>query len=271
MDDDGFHNWGYYEPMATTFEHSVDLPLMSTVDNNTEPFLLGREPNLMIGSNSSYHMQNQETSIPMDYSWINNMVPPKNNNVMSETAALDLKQFETAFDSSWFEENLVPPLLEDEIIQPNEKRKMESGTATITTTKTTMLQNPKKERDVTNVQHQQQRVKSVKKSIDVVINGEIMDISVLPVPVCTCTGSPQQCYRWGPGGWQSACCTTNISIYPLPMSIKRRARIAGRKMSQGAFKKVLEKLASDGYNFRNAIDLKSHWARHGTNKFVTIR
>jgi hypothetical protein len=42
-------------------------------------------------------------------------------------------------------------------------------------------------------------------------------------------------------------------------------------MSQGAFKKVLEKLAAEGYNFANPIDLRTHWARHGTNKFVTIR
>ncbi|KAL0397220.1 UNVERIFIED_CONTAM: protein BASIC PENTACYSTEINE2 [Sesamum calycinum] len=77
---------------------------------------------------------------------------------------------------------------------------------------------------------------------------------------------------WGSGGWQSACCTTGLSIYPLPMSTKRRgARIAGRKMSIGAFKKVLEKLASEGYNFSNPIDLRSYWAKHGTNKFVTIR
>lgn len=56
------------------------------------------------------------------------------------------------------------------------------------------------------------------------------------------------------------------------MSTKRRgARIAGRKMSIGAFKKVLEKHASEGYNFVNPIDLKTHWAKHGTNKFVTIR
>ncbi|KAL7000760.1 Protein BASIC PENTACYSTEINE2, partial [Sarracenia purpurea var. burkii] len=109
-------------------------------------------------------------------------------------------------------------------------------------------------------------------SMDVVINGIDMDISGIPIPVCSCTGPPQQCYRWGCGGWQSACCTTTISIYPLPMSTKRRgARIAGRKMSQGAFKKVLEKLAAEGYNFSNPIDLRTHWAKHGTNKFVTIR
>lgn len=49
------------------------------------------------------------------------------------------------------------------------------------------------------------------------------------------------------------------------------ARIAGRKMSIGAFKKVLEKLAAEGYNFSNPIDLRTYWAKHGTNKFVTIR
>ncbi|KAK1263965.1 Protein Barley B recombinant [Acorus gramineus] len=106
----------------------------------------------------------------------------------------------------------------------------------------------------------------------VVINGIDLDISGIPTPVCSCTGVPQQCYRWGIGGWQSACCTTSMSVYPLPMSTKRRgARIAGRKMSQGAFKKVLEKLASEGQNLSNPIDLKMHWAKHGTNKFVTIR
>lgn len=117
-----------------------------------------------------------------------------------------------------------------------------------------------------------QRAKATKINIDLVINGVDFDIRGIPIPVCSCTGTTQQCYKWGSGGWQSACCTTMISMYPLPMSAKRRgARIAGRKMSQGAFKKVLEKLACENYNFANAIDLKSHWAKHGTNKFVTIR
>ncbi|CAI9768479.1 unnamed protein product [Fraxinus pennsylvanica] len=116
-----------------------------------------------------------------------------------------------------------------------------------------------------------QRAKTSKKNVDIIINGIDMDISGIPIPICSCTGTPQQCYRWGFGGWQSACCTTTISIYPLPMNTKRRgARIAGRKMSQGAFKKVLEKFASEGYNFANPIDLKMYWAKHGTNKFVII-
>ncbi|KAL0429655.1 UNVERIFIED_CONTAM: protein BASIC PENTACYSTEINE3 [Sesamum radiatum] len=93
------------------------------------------------------------------------------------------------------------------------------------------------------------RARTPKKRAEIVINGVSMDISEIPIPVCSCTGTPQQCYRWGSGGWQSACCTTGLSMYPLPMSTKRRgARIAGRKMSIGAFKKVLEKLASEGYN-----------------------
>lgn len=112
-----------------------------------------------------------------------------------------------------------------------------------------------------------------KKNTEVVINGIDLDIGGIPTPVCTCTGTPQPCYRWGAGGWQSACCTNNLSTYPLPMNSKRRgARIAGRKMSQGAFKKVLEKLTTEGCDLSTVqIDLKSYWAKHGTNKFVTIR
>ncbi|KAJ6672725.1 hypothetical protein OIU85_014007 [Salix viminalis] len=117
-----------------------------------------------------------------------------------------------------------------------------------------------------------QQGRSAKKTVEIMINGISMDISLFPIPVCSCTGTPQQCYRWGCGGWQSACCTTCISVHPLPMSVKRRgARIAGRKMSLGAFKKVLEKLAGEGYDFSSAIDLRTHWAKHGTNKFVTIK
>ncbi|KAL3617613.1 hypothetical protein CASFOL_037934 [Castilleja foliolosa] len=116
------------------------------------------------------------------------------------------------------------------------------------------------------------RARAPKKRADVEINRANMDISHIPPPVCSCTGTPQQCYRWGSSGWQSACCTTGMSMYPLPMSTKRRgARIAGRKMSIGAFKKVLEKLTDEGYDFSSPIDLKSYWAKHGTNKFVTIR
>ncbi|KAH7301277.1 hypothetical protein KP509_23G018600 [Ceratopteris richardii] len=93
-----------------------------------------------------------------------------------------------------------------------------------------------------------------------------------PIPYCSCTGSHQQCYRWGNGGWQSACCTNVLSMYPLPMRpTKRGVRIPGRKISGNAFRKVLHKLATEGYNTSLPIDLKNHWAKHGTNRYVTIK
>ncbi|KAL6582745.1 GAGA binding protein-like [Orobanche minor] len=98
------------------------------------------------------------------------------------------------------------------------------------------------------------------------------DESAMPVPVCTCTGSPQPCYRWGNGGWQSACCTTTISMYPLPqVANKRYSRVGGRKMSGSAFSKLLNRLAAEGYDFSAPLDLKFHWAKHGTNRYSTLR
>ncbi|KAL6008231.1 hypothetical protein ACLOJK_033737 [Asimina triloba] len=114
--------------------------------------------------------------------------------------------------------------------------------------------------------------KREKKNPGIDIDGAAPNFSHVPAPICTCTGVPHQCYRWGAGGWQSSCCTTSISEYPLPMSLTRPgARIAGRKMSNGAYGKLLQRLAAEGYDLSNAVDLKDHWARHGTNKFVTIR
>lgn len=93
-----------------------------------------------------------------------------------------------------------------------------------------------------------------------------------PIPYCSCTGLNQQCYRWGNGGWQSACCTTLISMFPLPLNPKKRgSRVAGRKMSAGAFDKLLEKLISEGVNINLPVDLREHWAKHGTNRYVTLR
>ncbi|KAI3914832.1 hypothetical protein MKW92_033685 [Papaver armeniacum] len=111
-----------------------------------------------------------------------------------------------------------------------------------------------------------------KKNLDIIIDGSAMDFSQVPTPVCSCTGMPRQCYRWGAGGWQSSCCTTNLSEYPLPMSTTRPgSRLAGRKMSNGAYGKLLQRLTVEGYDLSHAIDLKDHWAKHGTNKFVTIK
>ncbi|ESQ35340.1 hypothetical protein EUTSA_v10008428mg [Eutrema salsugineum] len=278
MDDDGFRNWGYYEPAAATFKGNLGLQLMSSIDRNTKPFLPGRDPNLMIGSNGSYH--HPEPPIHMSYNWINqqkdkffNMLPVTTTshygNVLPETSSAPSMQMNLHNHHHHHQTEVNPVKCEEEIVQ-TKKRKSNSKAGTATKAK--KPRKPKEENSNNNNNTSVSRVKPAKKSVDLVINGVSMDISGLPVPICTCTGAPQQCYRWGCGGWQSACCTTNISMHPLPMSTKRRgARISGRKMSQGAFKKVLEKLASDGFNFGNPIDLKSHWARHGTNKFVTIR
>ncbi|CAL1376128.1 unnamed protein product [Linum trigynum] len=114
--------------------------------------------------------------------------------------------------------------------------------------------------------------KREKKDLNVDFHHADFDFSGVPSPVCSCTGVPRVCYKWGAGGWQSSCCTINISEYPLPMSSTRPgARVAGRKMSNGAYTKLLHKLAAEGCDLFCPVDLKDHWARHGTNKFVTIK
>ncbi|GAV75416.1 GAGA_bind domain-containing protein [Cephalotus follicularis] len=282
MDDDALNirNWGYYEP---TFKGHLSLQLMSSMaDRDTKSFLPARDPNLMVSSNGAFSPRDcmvSDTSIPMNYvrdSWISqrekflNMLPANPSYpVLPDTSATpSMQQILHQQPNSSRDERVVgnrmeEPSVNKEVVQ---LKKRHGGTGP----KAPKVKKARKPKDSNKTTVQ--RVKPAKKSMDVVINGIDMDISGIPIPVCSCTGSPQQCYRWGCGGWQSACCTTNVSMYPLPMSTKRRgARIAGRKMSQGAFKKVLEKLAAEGYNFANPIDLRTHWARHGTNKFVTIR
>lgn len=104
------------------------------------------------------------------------------------------------------------------------------------------------------------------------LNQVSFDESAMPVPVCSCTGVPQPCYRWGNGGWQSACCTTTMSMYPLPLvADKRYSRVSGRKMSGGAFTKLLTRLSSEGYDLSAPLDLKDHWAKHGTNRYSSVK
>ncbi|XP_043709728.1 protein BASIC PENTACYSTEINE6-like [Telopea speciosissima] len=110
------------------------------------------------------------------------------------------------------------------------------------------------------------------KGHDLGLNQVTFDESTMPVPVCSCTGVLKQCYKWGNGGWQSACCTTNLSMYPLPaIPNKRHARKGGRKMSGSAFAKLLTRLAAEGHDLSTSLDLKDHWAKHGTNRFITIK
>lgn len=114
--------------------------------------------------------------------------------------------------------------------------------------------------------------KREKKNPNIDMSNMNFDFSTVPSPYCSCTGVARVCYKWGAGGWQSSCCTINISEYPLPMSSTRPgARMAGRKMSNGAYMKLLLRLAGESYDLTHPVDLKDHWARHGTNKFVTIK
>lgn len=107
---------------------------------------------------------------------------------------------------------------------------------------------------------------------DLGLNQVPFDESVMQPPGCSCTGKLQHCYKWGNGGWQSACCTKTLSMYPLPVvPNKRHARVAGRKMSGSAFAKLLTRLAVQGYDLSVTLDLKDHWAKHGTNRYITIK
>ncbi|KAF5735007.1 protein BASIC PENTACYSTEINE7 [Tripterygium wilfordii] len=114
--------------------------------------------------------------------------------------------------------------------------------------------------------------KREKSNFNIDVESSRCDFSGVPSPYCSCTGMARVCYKWGAGGWQSSCCTINISEYPLPMNSERPGtRLAGRKMSNGAYTKLLLRLGAEGHDLTHPVDLKHHWARHGTNKFVTIK
>ncbi|KAK9075546.1 hypothetical protein SSX86_003871 [Deinandra increscens subsp. villosa] len=110
------------------------------------------------------------------------------------------------------------------------------------------------------------------KDQDLGLNHVSYDDTTMPIPVCSCTGVFRPCYKWGNGGWQSSCCTTTMSMYPLPsLPNKRHARIGGRKMSGSVFNKLISRLAGEGHDLSNPVDLKEHWAKHGTNRYITIK
>lgn len=266
--DDSFRNWSYYEQ---PLKGNLGLQLMpSVVERDTKPLL----------PNGSF-MQHPDSSVPMEFireHWMHHnreakmhhVLPMSHNyHVLPDPPATNTLQMLQPTDT--LKEDKLPTV-EDPVVRHDAPLKKRSqGRAS----KAPKVKKPKKANDLRDAEMNGSapRGRTAKNTnTSLVINGINLDISGIPTPVCSCTGTPQQCYRWGVGGWQSACCTTSISMYPLPMSTKRRgARIAGRKMSQGAFKKVLERLASEGQNLSNPIDLRTFWAKHGTNKFVTIR
>ncbi|PWA45201.1 basic pentacysteine 6 [Artemisia annua] len=110
------------------------------------------------------------------------------------------------------------------------------------------------------------------KDQDLGLNQVTYDDTTMPIPVCSCTGVFRPCYKWGNGGWQSSCCTTTLSVYPLPsLPNKRHARVGGRKMSGSVFNKLINRLSGEGHDLSNPVDLKEHWAKHGTNRYITIK
>ncbi|XP_010917292.1 protein Barley B recombinant [Elaeis guineensis] len=271
MDDDGglgMRNWAYYEQ---PLKGNLGLQLMSSVAdrNATKPLL----------SNGGFFHRDcsmPEPPAPIEYvrdGWISHRENKMVHMMPANSSYSVLPDAHGAHALPMLQPPEPPkddkiPMMDDPGSRKEAPLKKRAQAKTPKPKKPKKVAAPRNETSNGSLS----RGRNVRKSMDVVINGIDLDISGIPTPICSCTGTPQQCYRWGVGGWQSACCTTSISMYPLPMSTKRRgARIAGRKMSQGAFKKVLEKLAGEGYNLSNPIDLKTYWAKHGTNKFVTIR
>lgn len=286
--DDGLNlgGWSYYGSSPTppvAYKNSLGLDLMTSMVDQ-KPLIGGRDPTVMANVNGGFHQRDfgapsshygnpymREAWIHRDNKLFNMMPRNLNYAALPETTPVHhypvqmIRQPESSNDERMVH---VEASVCDSSNSPAKKRSVGKAEKAPKAKKSKKAPNDVKDGNNASAH----RAKAARKPAEVVINGIDMDISSIPVPVCSCTGAPQQCYRWGCGGWQSACCTTQMSVYPLPMSSKRRgARIAGRKMSLGAFKKVLEKLAAEGYNFSNPIDLKTYWAKHGTNKFVTIR
>nr|VDD09338.1 unnamed protein product [Brassica oleracea] len=148
------------------------------------------------------------------------------------------------------------------------KKENEDDLSKIMFVKTTTLDYSEEEEEATGS-------KSDWKSREMVVglNHVVYDETTMPPPICSCTGVLRQCYKWGNGGWQSSCCTTTLSMHPLPaLPNKKHARVGGRKMSGSAFNKLLSRLAAEGHHdLSSHVDLKDHWAKHGTNRYITIK
>lgn len=286
MDDDGSMRWGsFYEPVKNnSLGHG--LQLMSTVnDREMKPHLFfssgtaafNSEPHQSPG-NFMRDLFINHNSNPYRDAPSNNPNPDTHhtNNVNRLPHFYDQPPMvDTSMPQTFLNPEGVPlpetnnPL--DGLIDSPKKKKKKKKPQGELVEKQPKPKKPKKEASSSDGVGKKERNKDTE-SERILINGMEIDLAKLPTPVCSCTGSAQQCYRWGVGGWQSACCTNTISMYPLPLSDKRRgARIAGRKMSIGAFRKVLERIAGEGIDLSQPIDLRNFWAKHGTNKFVTIR
>ncbi|CAH9109257.1 unnamed protein product [Cuscuta epithymum] len=166
-----------------------------------------------------------------------------------------------------------PPL---KVARQNKRAKEPKPAATSSNSKKTSKPSKRVKKEDDELNNRQHLVVVSKppdwKDQDLGLNQVAFDETIMPVPVCSCTGVLRPCYKWGNGGWQSSCCTTNLSMYPLPtVPNKRHARIGGRKMSGSAFNKLISRLAAEGHDLSNPVDLKEHWAKHGTNRYITIK
>lgn len=260
----GIRNWPYYEP---PLKNNLGLQLMSSVGDRERKPLISSSNGFPVEFVRDGWFSNRETN--SDNMRFFHAFSSNPSYALNASANQTIQMLQSS--NLQPKNELISTIDEPEVEEEEEEeedvlfKKRPQG-------QTHKSQKPKKHKKVPVPKNEISQRRARKKSEELLINGIDLDLSKLPTPVCSCTGKPQQCYRWGVGGWQSACCTKSVSIYPLPLSTKRKgARIAGRKMSLGAFKKVLETLAGEGYNLSNPIDLKPYWAKHGTNKFVTIR
>ncbi|CAI8617660.1 unnamed protein product [Vicia faba] len=212
-----------------------------------DPFFPGRDPAMLVGANGGFHPRDGAVVEPpaqLNYvrdNWMNprhrfynmQLVNSSYAAVLPETSqALSLPFVQPPADASRNENGDGIEELAVKKEGGKSKKRKSKGALTVPKAK-----KPKKAKE--NGNNSAQGVKPPKKTVALEINGIEMDISGLPVPVCSCTGV--------------------------------LSRVIGGAVEVGNQLAVLEKLAAEGYNFANPIDLKTHWARHGTNKFVTIR
>ncbi|MQM14958.1 hypothetical protein Taro_047891 [Colocasia esculenta] len=141
----------------------------------------------------------------------------------------------------------VPLAQSDSLVKATKAKKQPSSTKKPNHVASKVLQpkQPKKQKQHSGSTKRKSGLVSTgkreKRNTDIALRGIEFDFSGVPAPLCSCTGVPRQCYRWGAAGWQPSCCTTAISEYPLPMSPSRPgARLPGRKMSIGAYGKLLQ-------------------------------
>ncbi|CAL9235646.1 unnamed protein product, partial [Arabidopsis halleri] len=246
-----------YEPRL----EGVIFPLKLAIKMNSFPSL-----KLMLSATNANKDASLRTS---NAHWFHSCVAVPN------TTDIDLSQVSQATPAEGVmvpQSRLFPPPSRD---SRNDMETVKQKSVNQSPLKALKPKTPRKKRSASNKSKETLSIPETtreKKNLDINIDISSFDSSGVPPPVCSCTGVSRVCYKWGMGGWQSSCCTISISTYPLPMSTTRpRVRLAGRKMSNGAYVKLLARLAGEGYNLSHPVDLKNHWARHGTNKFVTIK